>query len=245
MPASFTLSDWNNLAGQIALVSWAVTLVLLLFYAVRLAAQGDNKKKYDFINRHEVDAIWRASVFFIIGGCFFGNAAILETSALWVILRTFLTVTLGTVVGMVTRHLVKFYYPFYMENRLLRLRYSPRISPDGRTMRLLSENEEDAYMEDSMLAEENIFSVDYDVWKDETSGFIKIEKYAGHLHAQKCLECGCQTMKLRQEEVIKPPHGMEDGIIEKHYGCAYCQHTMRKTVRLKPAARFNTVHQAG
>ena len=32
---------------------------------------------------------------------------------------------------------------------------------------LLSEDEEDAYLDEGMQAEENVFSVDYDVWIDE------------------------------------------------------------------------------
>lgn len=245
MFSEFTLSDWNTLAATLALVCWAGALSVLGVYAIRLAAQADNKSKYDFINRHEISSIWLSAVFIIMGGCFFGNAAIMDATPLWVILRSLMTMALGLVVGAVTRHLVKFYYPFYMENRLRKLRYAPRISPDGTTMRLLSEREEDAYMEEYMLAEENVFSVDYDVWKDEISGFIRIEKYAGHLHAQKCPECGCQTMKLSQEEIIKPPQGLEDGILEKHYLCAYCQHTMRKTVRLKSAEKINPLIPAG
>ena len=51
-------------------------------------------------------------------------------------------------------------------------------------MKLLSE-EEDVYLDEGMQAEENAYSVDYDVWIDEKTGFTKIEKYNGRLHALK------------------------------------------------------------
>ena len=41
-------------------------------------------------------------------------------------------------------------------------------------MRLLSEDEEDVYLDEGMQAEENIFSVDYDVWIDEVTGDINV-----------------------------------------------------------------------
>ena len=44
-------------------------------------------------------------------------------------------------------------------------------------MKLLSEDEEDVYLDEGMQAEENVFSVDYDVWIDEESGYTKIEKH--------------------------------------------------------------------
>ena len=62
-------------------------------------------------------------------------------------------------------------------------------------MKLLSEEEEDVHLDEGMQAEENIFSVDYDVWIDEETGFTQIDKYAGHLHALECPECSYQTLK--------------------------------------------------
>src|SRR3989442_12745115 len=98
--------------------------------------------------------------------------------------RSFGTASMGLIVDVILQNLLKFYYPFYIEKRLKVLRYMPRVSPKtGKPMKLLSEEEEDAYLDEGMQAEENVFSVDYDVWKDEETGYIQIEKYSGHLHA--------------------------------------------------------------
>ena len=100
-------------------------------------------------------------------------------------------------------------------------------------MKLLSEEEEDSHLEEGMQAEENVFSVDYDVWKDEETGFLKIEKYAGHLHAIQCPECNYQTFKVSREEILRAPTETEEGELVKHYLCSYCGYKAKKTVALK------------
>ena len=54
-----------------------------------------------------------------------------------------------------------------------------------------------------MQAEENLFSVDYDVWIDEKTERTIIEKYTGHLEASTCENCGFATMRLVKEEAIQ------------------------------------------
>lgn len=105
-------------------------------------------------------------------------------------------------------------------------------------MKLLSEEEEDTYLDEGMQAEENIFSTDYDVWKDEESGYIKIEKYSGHLHALECPECNYQTFKVVKEEILKTPTLAEEGELLKHYTCGYCGYKAKKTVTLKASTKF-------
>ena len=97
---------------------------------------------------------------------------------------------------------------------------------------MLSEEEEDAYQDEGMQAEEDVFSVDYDVWIDVETGHTKIEKYAGRLHAMKCDRCGFQTLKLDKEEITKEATEDEDGELFKEYKCTYCGRIKRKTVKL-------------
>ena len=145
---------------------------------------------------------------------------------------------MGLITAVIIQNLLKFYYPFYIEKRLKVLRYKPRISPKtGKPMKLLSEEEEDVYLDEGMQAEENVFSVDYDVWKDEESGFIKIEKYSGHLHAIQCPECNYQTFKVVKEEVVRPATATEEGELTKHYLCGYCAYKAKKSVVLKITAK--------
>jgi hypothetical protein len=235
---------WNNAALQIAYFCWAAAALLVIGYIVRLATVGEAKDKYDFINRHEIKVLWIAAIILTVGGCFFANANVQELTLVWVIVRVFTTVSMGLIVALILQNLLKFYYPFFIERRLRALRYKARVSPSGKLMKLLSEEEEDAYLDEGMQAEENVFSVDYDVWKDETSGFIKIEKYSGHLHALECPECNYQTFKVVKEEIIKAPTTMEEGELLKHFQCGYCGYKAKKTVHLKASNKFEETASA-
>jgi hypothetical protein len=90
-------------------------------------------------------------------------------------------------------------------------------------MRLLSEDEEDVHLDEGMLAEEKVFSVDYDVWIDEKTGDVKIEKYPGKLQAVQCNSCGFYTMRIVREEVTQQPDGKNPGELVKYYECSYCK----------------------
>jgi hypothetical protein len=232
-------APWNAMAKNIAYGAWAIAVLIVIGHIIRLATINDAKVKYDFINRSEIRTLWAASIIMIIGCCFIANSNIEELSALWVFVYLFITVSMGMIVGLVIQNLLKFYYPFYIEKRLKVLRYSPRISPKtGKAMKLLSEDEEDAYLDEGMQAEENVFSIDYDVWKDLETGYVKIEKYSGHLHAVQCPECNYQTFKIVKEEIIRQPSPGEEGELLKHYQCGYCGYKAKKNVTLKISQKF-------
>jgi hypothetical protein len=68
-----------------------------------------------------------------------------------------------------------------------------------------------------------VFSIDYDVWIDERTGEVKIEKYPGHLQALKCNSCGFYTMKVVKEEITRQPTKESPGELIKHFQCYYCK----------------------
>jgi hypothetical protein len=230
---------WNNLAKNIGYVLWAISILAVIYHFIRLATLGDAKSKYDYINKAEIKTLWVASIILVIGCCFYANGNIVELSALWVFVRIFTTFAMGMIVALIIQNLLKFYYPFYIEKRLKVLRYKPRISPkSGKPMKLLSEEEEDAYLDEGMQAEEDVFSIDYDVWKDEETGYVKIERYAGHLHALRCPECNYQTFKVVREEILKAPSTEDEGELLKHFQCGYCGYKAKKTVTLRMSQKF-------
>lgn len=232
-------APWNEMAKNIAYGAWAIAVLIVIGHIIRLATMSDAKTKYDYINRSEIMTLWVASIILIIGCCFFANSNVTEVSALWIFVRVFTTVSMGMIVALIVQNLLKFYYPFFIEKRLKVLRYKPRISPKtGKPMKLLSEEEEDVYLDEGMQAEENVFSVDYDVWKDEETGYVKIEKYAGHLHALRCPECNYQTFKVVREEILKNPTSTEEGELLKHFQCGYCGFKAKKNVVLKMSTKF-------
>jgi DNA-directed RNA polymerase subunit RPC12/RpoP len=232
-------AEWNTAAANISYILWAVGVLIALGYFLKLGATSDSKARYDYINKYEINTLWFAAIVLVLGACFYANAFVTELNLLWIVVRVFMTIAMGLIVALIIQNLLKFYYPFYIEKRLKVLRYKPRVSPKtGKAMKLLSEEEEDAYLDEGMQAEENLFSMDYDVWKDEETGFIKIEKYSGHLHAIQCPECNYQTFKVVREEIIKAPTATEEGELLKHYQCGYCGHKARKTVMLKQSLKL-------
>jgi DNA-directed RNA polymerase subunit RPC12/RpoP/uncharacterized Tic20 family protein len=231
--------SWNQMAQYIALGCWAITLLIVLGHVAKLMTTKEYKDRYDYINRSEINLLWIASIFLVIGCCFIANSNIIELTPIWIFVRGFVTISMGLIVALIIQNLLKFYYPFFVEKRLKELRFKPRISPkSGKAMKLLGEEEEDAYLDEGMQAEENLYSMDYDVWKDEETGYVKIEKYAGHLHAVQCPECNYQTFKVVKEEILKTPTPTEEGELMKHFLCSYCGYKAKKTVTLKISTKF-------
>ncbi len=219
------IDSWNQWAKIIAGSALLITLFIFFKYWIRVMITKDPKAKYDLINENEIKAYRGGGVFLIIALSFFGNSFLPEIGLFWFTIRFIFTFSLGVILGVVLQNVLKFYYPFYVEKRLKKLRLTPRISPkNGKEMKLLSEEEEDVYLDEGMQAEEDTYSIDYDVWVDEETGFTKIEKYSGHMHALQCPECNYQTFKVDHEEITVQPSEMEEGKLIKHFECGYCGH---------------------
>lgn len=229
------LDTWNQWAQVLGILLIALAVITVLIHFFRLVTMSDPKTKYDYINKSEISVLWTASALIVFAAAALANAFLVNTGPMWLVIRCFVSLAVSAIVLVIVRNLLKFYYPFYMEQRLKTLRYKPRISPKtGKPMKLLSEEEEDVYLDEGMQAEENIFSVDYDVWIDEESGYTQIEKYSGHLHAVQCPECNYQTFKVVREEILRKPTTTEEGELTKYFECGYCGHTEAKNFPIAP-----------
>ena len=78
-------------------------------------------------------------------------------------------------------------------------------------------------LDEGMRAEEDVFSVDYDVWFDEKTNDVLVEKYPGHIQALQCGSCGFFTLKVVREEITQKPTLNTPGELIKHYECSYCK----------------------
>ena len=74
-----------------------------------------------------------------------------------------------------------------------------------------------------MKAEEDVFSIDYDVWIDEQTNDVLVEKYQGHLQALQCGNCGFYTLRVVREEITQEATADTPGELIKHYECSYCK----------------------
>lgn len=224
---------WDTALIMVAGAAFLLALAILIFHRLSVVSIKSYKGKYDYLNKHEIK---RLKVVFIsiavAAGCLtdiFGPG-VDEFHPVWFGVKLAIGIAAGTLVGYISVLILNYYYPTILNKKLMKWRYMPRINPkNGQPMRLLSEAEEDIYLDEGMQAEEEIFSVDYDVWIDDETGDTQIEKYAGHLQAVQCGNCSFYTMRVVREEIEREPTSEEDGYILKYYECGYCK--SRKTTR--------------
>ena len=221
------LVAWHNamILGAIFMVT--IGFLVYLFHNLRVSLIDDYHLKYNYINSKEIRN------YKLVYYCF-GVAAMLlinlyqmdkmKEVEVWFFVRLFMGFAGGTLVGYVAHLILEYYYPTRLDKKLKKWRFMPRTNPaNGNKMRLLSEEEEDVHLQEGMIAEENVFSIDYDVWIDEKTGDVIIEKYEGRLQALKCNSCGFYTMRIIKEEVTKQPTTEEPGELVKNYQCSYCK----------------------
>jgi hypothetical protein len=225
-PSPFLVTwHWAMLVGAISMI--IIAIGLFLYHHLKVATLKTPKEKFDFISRREIKNFELCFIFLALAAAMtinrYGMNEV-EEMGVWFFVRLFISVAGGTLVGYIAFLILEYYYPSRLDRKLKKWRYMPRINPKtGNKMRLLAEHEEDVHLDAGMKAEEDVFSIDYDVWKDEKTNEILIEKYQGHLQALKCGNCGFYTLKVVREEITLQPTTTTPGELIKHYECSYCK----------------------
>ena len=214
------------------LLSYILLLSGVIFgaaYLIKKTLLKGFKDKYNFISRKEKKVIWYVSLFWLIALLLYPRTIVSEAVKNNHLLDFVIVLVICMSLAFTIYYILRHYYPDFLNKRLNRLRYKPRISPKtGEPMKLLSEEEEDVYLDEGMIAEENVFSVDYDVWIDEETGYTQIEKYSGKYAIMKCPKCGYQTLKIEKEELLIAPSNVSSGELLKRYRCTYCNHAEKE-----------------
>jgi hypothetical protein len=220
------LDTWHSIMIVGAIILCGAGILIYLFHKLRISTIHSYKAKYDYINQHEIQHYKKVFLCFAIAAVMLINLygmSKLHTVEVWFFVRLFMSLAGGTLVYYVASLVLDYYYPTVLNRKLKKWRYLARTSKAGNKMRLLSEDEEDVHLEEGMQAEENVFSIDYDVWIDERSGEVRIDKYPGHLQALKCNSCGFFTMRVVKEEISRHPSKEAPGELIKHFQCSYCK----------------------
>ena len=115
---------------------------------------------------------------------------------------------------------------WFLNKRLKKLRYQPRYSREsGEIMRLLSEEEEDDYMEQGQITEEEIGSVDYDVWVTESADDILILRYKKRFTKYKhCPKCNYLTFYHAHSKTVRSATYTSTGSRQVVHKCKNCNH---------------------
>jgi hypothetical protein len=223
-PSPFLVA-WHTAMLIGAIVMFIGAVLILIVHYIKIAIYKTPKEKFDYVSRREIKNLELVWIVIAIGVAMLINRYgmdKLEQMGVWFFVRLFISVAGGTLVGYIAFLILEYYYPSRVNMKLQRWRYTPRVNPKtGNKMRLLAEHEEDVHLDAGMKAEEDVFSIDYDVWIDEKTNEIMVEKYPGHLTALKCGNCGFFTLKVVREEITQPATASEPGELIKHYECSY------------------------
>jgi len=97
-------------------------------------------------------------------------------------------------------------------------------------MRLLSEADEDPFLDQREIFEESIQSVNYDVWVCDNCKNQRVDRFDGNLVGDfsECKACGAIAEKMVSDEISIPSTTLNAGEGEKTIECLYCHKTRKE-----------------
>jgi uncharacterized protein len=105
-----------------------------------------------------------------------------------------------------------------------RVRFSPKT---GLEMRKLCEKEDDKYLESGQITEEQIKSVDYDVWiSDEPEDVLILDYKKWFSKYSSCDKCKYKTWYLVYDKTITAATYSSSGTGETKKECVHCKHAV-------------------
>lgn len=107
---------------------------------------------------------------------------------------------------------------------LRHLRHKPRFGPrTGKLLHLLSEYDEDAHLEQGQIVEEEVRSVDYDVWVSDDCDEVLVLPYAKLMSGYSaCEKCGYKTYHLEESRTLKYATRSSSGLELHIHHCKNC-----------------------
>jgi uncharacterized protein len=122
-------------------------------------------------------------------------------------------------------------YFFYHLFRKRRYRNHPRVCGSCQAAMIkLNEKADDAYLSKAQQIEENIRSVDYDVWQCSACQDTEIWNYPGRSSRYKaCSYCHAHTSYFISRKTLRAATYSSSGQGEEIYGCVHCGKRKRST----------------
>lgn len=107
----------------------------------------------------------------------------------------------------------------------------------GDKMHLLNEKEDDEFLSNSQVMEENIRSKNYDVWLCKSCGNTDIFSYNNTLtQYTTCDNCGAKTVHQTGDNIVVNPTAFHEGAGEKVYTCKNCGKVNKKRYSIPKGA---------
>ena len=228
------IDHWHQISVIWSKIALIVAALIMLYYMIILQTKRTATKKHKFISTQEIRYLWYVGISLTISFTFLLNALLVRAhytgSDFALGVKTFVTVSLGLLLGSAINTYLHVFYPFRLETRLHKIRFKKRVSPKtGNVLKLLTEDEEDVHLTDEMIEHEIMAAYEYDVWIDPESDYKLIEKYNGNYHLIICENCNYRTAAEYQEKVEEEPTENETGLLRKYYRCSHCDNMQQKT----------------
>lgn len=114
----------------------------------------------------------------------------------------------------------------------------PKCDNCGHRMRLIDEVHDNDYLTPAQDREEQLNSVDYDVWHCDNCEHNLILPYVNPQSGYKqCPRCGSHAERLISNRVIVQPTYDREGVGEKTYHCNVCNNERKERYRIPPIER--------
>lgn len=118
----------------------------------------------------------------------------------------------------------------YYKRKARSFRKKPRACPQcGKPLVLMTEKQEDAYLNAGQQSEEMVGSVDYDAWICIECGHRSFLSYAkSYTRFQPCPKCRYKTYAQTSDRIVSSPTPISTGQGVHVYSCAHCGHEALK-----------------
>lgn len=137
-------------------------------------------------------------------------------------------------------------YNLFNKGRMNKLRNTPPIADSGIAMVKMDEKEDDGFLKAFQIKEEELRSVDYDVWIENATHQVKIYRFENYNSRYKpCPNCQSITFLMTKNETLVSPSYTSSGTGQKTYTCKACNHIKKETYTIAKLTKSSSSGSGG
>lgn len=138
------------------------------------------------------------------------------------------------------------FYALFNKSRMNALRNTAPIADNGKVMVKMSEKTDDGFLNAFQLKEEQLRSVDYDVWIDELTNQVKLYRFQNFYSKYKpCPNCNTIAYLMTKNETLVSPTYDSGGTGQKTFTCKACNHITTSTYAIAKLTRSSSSGSGG
>jgi uncharacterized protein len=137
-------------------------------------------------------------------------------------------------------------YNLFNKGRMGKLRNTPPIANSGKAMVKMDEKDDDGFLKAFQIKEEELRSVDYDVWIENATHQVKIYRFENYNSRYKpCPNCQSITFLMTKNETLVSPSYTSSGTGQKTYTCKACNHIKKETYTIAKLTKSSSSGSGG